>query len=276
MKNLAAHRTPSDGEALEANASPSDNVRLTNFASPNKEFIRDAFDSIAPKYDFLNAVLSFNLDDAWRCRARDLVLESSQKTILDLGVGSGKFLECFLKKRSWTKAMGLDFSENMLLVARQNLPQNVALVQGDFHDLPFGASEFDLVVSAFTLRSVKDMPRFLNQVFKILTPGGRAAFLCLTRPSAWWAKLLFYPYLKIYLPMVGWIFTGKLKAYQFLSDSIASFQEPEKTAAEMRGAGFQDLQIHAFTFGAATLILGRKPSSASVLTDWGLTPMRLH
>ncbi len=234
-------------------------IQPQNLASPEKEFIREAFDSIAPKYDFLNTVLSFNLDDAWRLRSRELVLESSQKTILDLGVGSGKFLECFLKTRTWDKAVGLDFSANMLAVARQNLPREVALVQGDFHDLPFGSGEFDLVVSAFTLRSVKDMPRFLGQVFKILTPGGRAAFLCLTRPSAWWAKLLFYPYLKIYLPIVGWIFSGQLKAYQFLSESIASFQEPAKTAAEMRDTGFLELQIHAFTFGAATLILGRKP-----------------
>lgn len=230
-----------------------------NLASPNKEFIREAFDSIAPKYDFLNTVLSFKLDEAWRRRARDLVLEPSQRTILDLGVGSGKFLECFLEKRPWKKSVGLDFSVNMLTVARENLPQDVLLVQGDFHDLPFASAEFDLVVSAFTLRSVKEMARFLSQVFRILTPDGKAAFLCLTRPSAWWAKLLFYPYLKLYLPLVGWMVSGKLKAYQFLSESIATFQEPQKTAAEMRVAGFTDLQIHVFTFGAATLIVGRKP-----------------
>ncbi len=230
-----------------------------NLASPDKEFIREAFDSIAPKYDFLNTILSFNLDDAWRRRARELVLEPSQRSILDLGTGSGKFLQCFLDVRKWDKSVGLDFSANMLAAARENLPVEVALVQGDFHDLPFGSAEFDLVVSAFTLRSVKDMPRFLSQVFKILTPGGRAGFLCLTRPEAWWAKILFYPYLKLYLPLVGWIVSGKLKAYRFLSESVASFQEPQKTAAEMQAAGFTDIQIHAFTFGAATLISARKP-----------------
>lgn len=235
------------------------NEQKVNLASPEKEFIREAFDSIAPKYDFLNTVLSFNLDEAWRRKARELVLESSQQTLLDLGTGSGKFLECFLDCRVWKRAVGLDFSSKMLEVARKNLPQEVTLVQGDFHNLPFGAAEFDLAVSAFTLRSVKDMPRFLGQVFKILTPGGRAGFLCLTRPKVWWCKLLFYPYLKLYLPLVGWIFSGKLKAYQFLSESVASFQEPEKTAAEMRDTGFTDIQIHAFTFGSATLILGRKP-----------------
>ena len=237
----------------------SQTLETKNLASPDKEFIREAFDSIAPKYDFLNTVLSFKLDEAWRCRARDLVLESSHQTILDLGTGSGKFLQCFLGARPWKKTVGLDFSSNMLSLARKNLPANVTLVQGDFHQLPFGDSEFNLIVSAFTLRSVKDMVSFLSQVYKILTPGGKAAFLCLTRPSAWWAKLLFYPYLKIYLPIVGWIFSGRLNAYQFLSESIASFQEPAKTAAEMRDTGFTDIQIHAFTFGAATLIVGRKP-----------------
>ncbi len=232
-----------------------------NLASPDKEFIREAFDSIAPKYDFLNTVLSFNLDENWRRRTRDLVLEPTHQTILDLGTGSGKFLQCFLGARPWKKSVALDFSPNMLSLARKNLPSNVTLIQGDFHHLPFGEAEFNLIVSAFTLRSVKDMLSFLSQVYKILTPGGKAAFLCLTRPSAWWAKLLFYPYLKVYLPIIGWIFSGRLNAYRFLSESIASFQEPAETVIEMRDTGFTEIQIHVFTFGAATLIVGRKPSA---------------
>lgn len=234
-------------------------IKTENLASPDKEFIREAFDSIAPKYDFLNTILSFNLDDAWRRRALNLILDSSQSSILDLGTGSGKFLDCFLKAKGWKKAVGLDFSANMLAAARENLPKEVALVHGDFHELPFGANEFDLVVSAFVLRSVKDVPHFLAQVFKILTPGGKAGFLCLTRPQAWWAKALFYPYLKIYLPLVGWIFSGKLSAYRFLADSVATFQVPRETAAQMQAVGFSELEIHVFTFGAATLILGKKP-----------------
>lgn len=244
-------------------ASPSTKLRISSsqhpeLASPDKAFIQEAFDSIAPKYDFLNTILSFNLDDAWRCRARDLALEPHQQAILDLGVGSGKFLKCFLSKRPWEKAVGLDFSANMLMVARKNLPQEVTLVQGDFHSLPFASGEFDLVVSAYALRSVKDMSLFLTQVLNVLQPKGKAAFLCLTRPRAWWCKLLFYPYLKLYLPVVGWLFSGKLKAYQFLSESVASFQDPQKTAEQMREAGFENLAIHSFTFGAATLILGSK------------------
>lgn len=234
-------------------------VETKNLASPDKEFIREAFDSIAPKYDFLNTVLSFNLDEAWRKRARDLVMRPEYASVLDLGTGSGKFLQVFLDTKKWQKAAGMDFSANMLAAARANLPPDVMLVQGDFHSLPFGMNEFDLIVSAFAMRSVKDMPGFLGQAFRVLTPGGSAGFLCLTRPQSWWAKMLFYPYLKIYLPVVGWIFSGNLKAYRFLSDSVAEFQEPQQTAKQMAEAGFGNVQIHVFTFGAATLITGRKP-----------------
>lgn len=123
-------------------------LETKNLASPEKEFIREAFDSIAPKYDFLNTLLSFKLDEGWRRQSRDLTLEPSQQSILDLGIGSGKFLGSFLEVRPWKKAVGLDFSENMLSIARKNLPKEVTLVQGDFHNLPFSASEFDLVISA--------------------------------------------------------------------------------------------------------------------------------
>lgn len=158
-------------------------MSITNLASPDKTSIREFFDAIAPRYDFINSFLSFRLDDLWRKWSRDIVLEPSQKSILDLGIGTGKFLRVFLKNRSWERAAGVDFSESMLSRARQELPCAVELVRADFHDLPFNEESFDLIVSAFTLRSVKDMNRFLCEVHRMLTPRGKAAFLCLTRPT---------------------------------------------------------------------------------------------
>lgn len=233
----------------------------TNIASPGSRAIQDFFDGIASRYDFLNNILSFQMDEGWRKKSRDLVFDPAQKSILDLGIGTGKFLKLFLEKKKWTRAAGLDFSAQMLEEARRQLPPDVELVKGDFHDLPFPAANFDLIVSAFTLRSIQDMPVFLKGVYQILTPQGTAAFLCLTRPRNFFFKLIYYPYLKIYLPLLGGMISGNRGAYEFLSSSILSFQEPEQTVLMMKQIGFNHLEIRRFTFGAATLIIGKKGSA---------------
>ena len=227
-------------------------------ASPESKTIQRFFDAIAARYDLLNQLLSFHLDDRWRRQARDLILNRPYDSLLDLGTGTGKFLELFLKTKSWKRCVALDFSSPMLEEARRQLPPHVRYANADFLALPFPPESFDLIASAFTLRSVKNMPIFLHGVYELLTERGRAAFLCLTRPQNFFVKLLYYPYLKIYLPLVGGLISGNKQAYRFLSESILNFQDPEQTAAMMQEAGFQDVQIRRFTFGAATLIMGRK------------------
>lgn len=248
--------------------------------TPAKEFIREAFDSITPRYDLLNRILSFGQADRWRKKAAAIILSPSPKspfvplyergsegdlkdvfvpkTILDLGCGTGKFLECFLRSKSWGSATGVDFSAAMLQRARETVQGNVLWLQADFDALPFLDSSFDLIVSAFTLRSVQKLPEFFGSVYRILTPGGKAAFLDLTRPRNVLARLFFYPYLRFVLPLLGWIVSGNRKAYGFLSGSVRSFQSPEETVRMMTAAGFRDCETKSFAFGAATLIIGKK------------------
>lgn len=233
-------------------------MSTTELASPDKGHIREFFDSVASRYDLLNSILSFNLDECWRNRSRDLILEGTEKRILDLGVGTGKYLKGFLNAQSWQCAVGLDFSEKMLARAKADLPASARFVSADFHYLPFAGESFDLVVSSFTLRSVKDMNLFLKEVYRILALGGKAAFLCLTRPRNILMKSVYYPYLKFYLPCMGQLISGHDKAYRFLSESIQSFQNPEVTAGMMREAGFASLKTVSLTLGAATLLLGSK------------------
>lgn len=228
---------------------------------PDKKFIQEAFDSITPRYDLLNQVLSFGMSEVWRKRSAEMVLNDpcfSPKTILDLGCGTGKFLECFLRKKSWDSATGVDFSVAMLQKARETISGNVMWLKEDFDDLPFLESSFDLVISGFTLRSIQKLPEFLGSVHRILTPGGKAAFLDLTRPRNFWARIVFYPYLKFILPLLGWLISGHSKAYGFLSGSVRRFQAPEETIRLMQASGYRECTSKSFAFGAATLIIGRK------------------
>ncbi|MBI2166674.1 MAG: class I SAM-dependent methyltransferase [Candidatus Omnitrophica bacterium] len=214
-----------------------------NLASPAKETIREIFDAVAPRYDGINRLLSFHLDEGWRSRA---------------GVGTGKFLGQFLKKQTWRLAAGIDFSGPMLGRARQSLPGDCRLVQADIHDIPFESEAFDLVVSSFTLRSVKDRPRFFKEVRRALRPSGKAAFLCLTRPTSVLGRMLYAPYLKFYLPFIGGLISENRTAYQFLSQSIQNFPAPPEIGRELESAGFHTIQIRPLTFGISTLIQARK------------------
>lgn len=231
-----------------------------NLASPPKETIRDFFDTIAPRYDPINTLLSLGLDETWRAKAVRMVLDTGRKplTILDLGVGTGKFLKGFLKNQSWELAAGLDFSSSMLQRAKIDLPESTGLIQGDIHELPFTNESFDLVVSSFTLRSVKDLPSFFRGVHRILRPCGRAAFLCLTRPTTFLMKPFYVPYLKFYLPFIGGLISSDRKAYRFLSESIQTFPSPDQVMGHLRTNGFSNVSARSFTFGISTLTVAEK------------------
>jgi ubiquinone/menaquinone biosynthesis C-methylase UbiE len=146
----------------------------------------------------------------------------------------------------------------MLKKARETIPEKVLWLEEDFENLPFLESSFDLVISGFTLRSVQNIPEFLKKVRRILSPGGKAVFLDLTRPRDLWARVFFYPYLKWFLPLIGWLVSGNGTAYGFLARSVAHFQSAEKTLGFMTEAGFKDCSSKPFSFGAVTLIMGSR------------------
>lgn len=232
---------------------------MASLASPPKETLRGFFESIAFRYDPINSLLSFRLDEGWRKKAARLILEGKQEgeTILDLGVGTGKFLERFLERKSWRLAVGVDFAGEMLKRARQRLGPQGRLIQADIHDLPLEAESFDFVVSSFTLRSVKDLPHFFKEVRRILIPGGKAAFLCLTRPAGF-TRVLYAPYLQCYLPFVGGILSREPQAYRFLSESIQTFPSPREIQGQLESLGFQNVSVRPLSWGLAALILAEK------------------
>ncbi len=224
----------------------------------DKEFIQKSFDSITPYYDAINNILSFGMSDGWRAKSSKIILKTfdvEPKAILDLGCGTGKFLECFIKSKTWEISVGLDFSKKMLEAARERISQNTIWLKGDFEALPFVDGSFDLVVSAFTLRSVQSFSVFLKNIKRVLKHNGKVAFLELTRPTNFFAKIFFYPYLWIFLPLIGGIVSGDWKAYRFLSESVRDFKTPNEIVAEMEKEGFEFTLMKRFCFGAATLII---------------------
>jgi demethylmenaquinone methyltransferase/2-methoxy-6-polyprenyl-1,4-benzoquinol methylase len=231
------------------------------FSTPQPQGIRQIFTEITPYYDFLNGLLSLRLDRAWRRWAVGMTLEGNERSLLDVGTGTGKFLEAFLARGRFERVCGIDLCESMLARARKSVRRpDVAWVNSDVsRGIPCESGSFDLVTAAFTLRSLRDhLPFFFSEVFRVLKPGGKAVFLELTRPSHGLLKLLYYPYLAVYLPLVGALVSRSFKAYSFLANSIRNFEEPGRVVFLLKEAGFAAAGHHSYTGGIATLIRARK------------------
>ena len=228
-----------------------------DLAHPDRKTIQSLFNTISPKYDFLNSFLSLGLHHYWRMRLVRESLSGLEQSILDIGVGTGKSMKSFLKKHRFRRAVGCDFSEPMLQRAKERLGSSASYVNCDFHEIPFHDQTFDLATGSFILRSVQDMGLFLSEIKRVLKSGGKIAFLELTRPrqSTVW-NLIYKPYLKLWVPLVGRLFTRHDHAYEFLSRSIQTFASPEDIKAQMLKMGFRDVTFIPVSFGISTIIRG--------------------
>jgi demethylmenaquinone methyltransferase/2-methoxy-6-polyprenyl-1,4-benzoquinol methylase len=231
---------------------------LDSAARPDRKTIQTFFNGISKKYDFLNSFLSLGLDQEWRNELVKAALTGSERSILDLGAGTGKSLAAFLSAHYFERAVGCDFSESMLQASSVRLKDRADLIRCDFHKLPFASGAFDLVTGSFILRSAaSSLGLFFIELKRVLKQKGKIAFLELTRPANWFFRsILFEPYLKYYLPTVGRIVSSEPDAYQFLSQSIQSFPEPSDLKKEFEAAGFANITVHRLHSGIATIIQG--------------------
>lgn len=232
----------------------------SDLAHPDEKTIQSLFNQIAGPYDFLNSLLSFGLDHCWRLELVRRSLQGNEKSILDLGVGTGKSLAAFCDRKRFSSAVGIDFSEAMLALARKRLGKGAFLSAGDFHCLPFGPETFDLISGSFMLRSVQDLRAFFVEVKRVLKPSGRIAFLELTRPRDPLLRELHRFYLNLGVPILGRLFSRHPNAYRFLSRSVQSFLEPSDLKKELEALGFSRILIQPLNFGIVTLIQGEKES----------------
>lgn len=220
--------------------------------------INQIFDVIAPKYDFLNKFLSFKRDDGWRRKAVRQSVEPWMNSVLDIGTGSGVFLYDITRFHPFEKAVGADFSKEMLKQAEQRLGNKAKLDVVELPKLPYEDDQFDLISSAFVLRSIADLDSLFQESYRVLSSKGKFVILELTRPTSWWMKALYFPYLNIYLPFVGRFFSGSWNAYKFLSSSIQKFYGVSELEQKIKDAGFKKVNTKSFTFGICTMIIAEK------------------
>ncbi|MBN1931113.1 MAG: bifunctional demethylmenaquinone methyltransferase/2-methoxy-6-polyprenyl-1,4-benzoquinol methylase UbiE [Desulfobacterales bacterium] len=227
-------------------------------------FVREMFESIAPKYDLLNRLLSFRQDIYWRKLMISTMKTPDNATVLDVACGTGDVaLEIGRQKGTSVSIFGIDFSERMLTLAKDKIKSNSAgekihLLAGNALYLPFKPNVFDAITIAFGIRNIMDKSLVLKAFHRILKPGGMLLVLELSTPQKGLLLAFYRFYFKKILPLIGGFFSKNKKAYQYLPASVASFPAPNAFAAIIRMAGFTDIRWCRLTMGIANLHVGYK------------------
>jgi demethylmenaquinone methyltransferase/2-methoxy-6-polyprenyl-1,4-benzoquinol methylase len=223
------------------------------------------FTSIAPRYDLLNHVLSFNIDRLWWRRAARTfahILSRPDAQVLDLCCGTGD-MTLALRRQARNRSreiLGSDFSHAMLQRAgkkSRSLPASPRWIEADALHLPFPSAHFDLVTSAFGFRNLADYDAGLREIARILRPGAECGILDFGDPRGFIGHLYRF-YFKQVLPRVGTWISGVRGPYAYLPASVARFPEPAEMLDRMRRAGFKEASWTPYTFGIAGLYRGKK------------------
>ena len=228
--------------------------------------VREMFTSIAPRYDLLNHVLSFNIDRMWwrrTARAFHHILSRPDARILDLCCGTGDMTFALRRQagKSSPQILGADFSHAMLqrATAKSFSSSNSCpgWIEADALSLPFPGAHFDLVTSAFGFRNLADYDAGLREIARVLRPGGECGILDFGEPKGMMGAL-YRIYFKQVLPRVGTAISGVRGPYAYLPASVERFPPPEEMLQRMRNAGFAEAAWTPYTFGIAGLYRGKK------------------
>jgi demethylmenaquinone methyltransferase/2-methoxy-6-polyprenyl-1,4-benzoquinol methylase len=249
--------------------------------------VREMFSQIAPRYDFLNHLLSLQLDRLWRARAaaylRPIFPETEihvvehkpvyvrrEPAVLDLCCGTGD-LAIALNRRYRARVVGVDFAHSMLVRARKksarlHSPDLVQLrpityVEADALRLPFSDSSFDLVTTAFGFRNLANYEAGLREIQRVLKPGGTVAILEFAEPPEGMLGDLYRWYFCKVLPKIGGLISGDQAAYKYLPKSVARFFRPPELAALLTALSYQSVDYRVWTFGTIALHTAVRPQN---------------
>ncbi|MDR3133114.1 MAG: class I SAM-dependent methyltransferase [Prevotellaceae bacterium] len=250
------------------------------------------FDHIAPHYDFLNHFLSLNMDKRWRKKLVRKVAQRQPATILDVATGTGD-LAIMLLRQTRAAITAVDISEGMLEIARRKTtpPQPSPSgretspptplqrrgetapppLEGDggrclpinwlpasAEALPFPAGAFDAVTVAFGVRNFENLDKGLQEMYRVLKPGGFAAILEFASPARFPVKPLFRFYFHFALPLIGRLFSGHRTAYRYLPASVNRFPQRNEFLQLLQQAGFKDAHCQSLSCGIAMLYSGTR------------------
>ena len=230
--------------------------------SDKRRYVREMFTAIAPRYDLLNHLLSFNVDRAWRRRAVDRLgwERRPRGRFLDACAGTLDLAAELARRPGFAgRVVGADFAAPMLrLGAGKVAGSPVSGAAADTLDLPFPDGTFDGATVGFGLRNLASLEAGLRELRRVLRPDARLVILDFTTPPSAALRTLYLFYFRRVLPVVGRLVSGHPTAYTYLPASVTEFPAPQALARRMADAGFRDAGFRLLTGGIAAIHWGNR------------------
>lgn len=231
-----------------------------NFSSPKEkeQYIHSVFGRIARYYDRMNKIISFNQDQKWRRNAARKTGAVRGQKLLDCACGTGA-LTCMLLSLVGEdgEVVGIDFSEEMLAQAKEKCPQAQYIV-GNVEDLPFADNYFHGATMSFALRNLANQDRAIQEMVRVVRPGGRVVILELNRPTMPVFKQAFSLYFNYIVPFLGRLKRGSADSYLYLPQSYSFLPPPEELLNTMEQSGLTDTGMEEMTGGVTAVFWGTK------------------
>ena len=231
--------------------------------SPSKmEVVREMFDDISPKYDFLNHFLSFGIDRAWRKKVVRILEERKPEQVLDVATGTGD-LAIAIAELNPGKIIGIDISAKMLEIGRRKMEERglnhmISLEQADAENIPFPDNSFDAITVAFGVRNFENLEKGLNEMRRVLRKDGMMLILEFSHPPSFPMKQLYSGYSRFIIPLTGRLISGNSKAYSYLPESVAAFPSGRNFLEILQKLDLKNSRQISLSMGIASIYLAEK------------------
>ena len=242
-------------------------MKAREYHGPDSRTVQRMFAGIAHRYDLLNHLLSASTDRYWRSAAVqklcDLLAAAPPSLVLDVCSGTGD-LALTLQRRLGVKVIAADFCHPMLLRAERKFAASradhtIENIEADTLSLPFRDEIFDAATIAFGLRNLEGPVRGLQELFRVLKPGGALVILEFSRPAVPILRQVFNAYFRHVLPRLGAAISGEGDAYRYLPDSVRKFPSQSELSELLKAVGFHGIAYRNLTGGIAALHWGNRP-----------------
>lgn len=220
--------------------------------------VKDLFTRIAHRYDLINDLQSLGLHRYWKRRVVQLARPQPGVPALDLCCGTGDIALALARRGA--RVVGLDFSQRMLEVARKREAASPApqFLRGDAQRVPLADNAFDIVTVGYGLRNLVSWETGLREMQRVARPGGRLLVLEFGKPDNPLWRALYFGYLKLFVPLLGWLFCGNASAYAYILESLKHYPAQHGVAAKMREMGLTQVRVIPLLGGVMSINYAEK------------------
>ena len=232
-------------------------------AANKKLEVERMFDKIAPRYDFLNRLLSFGIDVWWRKKALSYLKVHQPQKMLDVATGTADVALMASKMLKPFSIVGIDIANQMLDIGREKIEKaklngTITLETGDSENLRFADEEFDAVTVAFGVRNFENLEKGLSEMHRVLKKGGHVVILEFSQPAIFPFKQLYHSYFKYVLPLIGRLTSQDPRAYTYLYESSMAFPQGIAFQDILKKIGYQPLAMKRLTLGICSIYFAKK------------------